>query len=131
MDEPTASLIVRMAAALNNNMEACGAPQDTDTQVIARALAIAPQVVEPSYLWWAPGYSKADQAIFADPWKRCVTCQRWVDGFYRESGRLVDCGHKDYTSVCASWSPVDGCTCTARGWSHPFRKPQPWDKRTY
>lgn len=131
MDKREASLIVRMAAALRNNSEGVAPEEDYDHELVSQALKIAADQVQPPYLWWAPGYSKTDEVIFADPWKRCLTCQSWVDGFYKQSGRLVHCGHKEYADVCASWSPVDGCTCASRGWAHPFRKPQPWDKRVY
>lgn len=81
--------------------------------------------------------------IFADPYKRCLACGGWIDGFLHtgEPGLepLVPCEHRaDYRSVCPSWGPVDGCGCTDYNARHPddpivhgMRQPEPGDDRTY
>jgi hypothetical protein len=57
---------------------------------------------------------------FANPFLRCDTCGEWVLGWVRHEGQvpecqhlgqLYPCGHVGATSVCPSWSPVDGCRC--------------------
>lgn len=63
---------------------------------------------------------------YADPYKQCVRCCGWIDGALDKPGPLVlvPCHHEsDYRDVCPSWSPVDGCTCTKYGISHPMRPP--------
>jgi hypothetical protein len=51
---------------------------------------------------------------FADPYKQCIKCERWIIGVLDKPGPLVviPCEHEsDYRDVCPSWSPVDGCEC--------------------
>lgn len=51
---------------------------------------------------------------FADPYKVCNSCGGWVTGVLDMPGtRLtVPCEHdRDYSDVCPSWGPVDGCQC--------------------
>lgn len=60
--------------------------------------------------------------IFADPYKKCIRCGQWIDGALDKPGPLllVPCEHEsDYRDLCASWGPVDGCTCPS-GW-HEMR----------
>lgn len=62
--------------------------------------------------------------LFADSYKRCLTCGEWVEGYFdlpEGSGApvLVPCGHASYRDVCASWSPVDGCGCEDYNAAHP------------
>ncbi len=58
------------------------------------------------------------EILFADPYKRCVTCRAWVDG--TDGLTLIPCGHRsDYTDVCPSWSPVDGCGCAEYSHRNP------------
>lgn len=56
---------------------------------------------------------------FADPYLTCDECDQFVTGFH-DNGRCgCDAGHwmrpcdhnAGMTSVCPSWSPVDGCCC--------------------
>lgn len=68
---------------------------------------------------------------FADPYKRCLTCGQWVDGYLDKPGpvMVIPCEHEaNYEDVCPSWGPVDGCTCPPG--SHPVR-PRNGDDRTY
>jgi len=70
--------------------------------------------------------------MFADPYKKCVECGRWVNGAVEGIGPLVlvPCGHRsDYRDVCPSWSPIDGCTCALT--VHPQRKRPYGDDRVY
>lgn len=69
-------------------------------------------------------YAAAPVVIFADPYKRCLDCDQWVDGYVdlpEGSGAavLVPCGHSSYRDVCVSWSPVDGCDCEGFNARHP------------
>jgi hypothetical protein len=52
---------------------------------------------------------------FADPYKKCLRCHRWVDGTLDAPGPIVvvPCEHEGYRDLCPSWSPVDGCGCPA------------------
>jgi hypothetical protein len=58
-------------------------------------------------------------SAFADPYKRCLECDAWVDSAMTLTAgalQLSPCGHiSDYGSVCSSWGPVDGCRCTPKG----------------
>lgn len=83
-----------------------------------------------------------NETRFADPYKQCLKCHGWVDGFLDNPGVpiLVPCEHRsDYRSVCPSWGPVDGCWCAEfnkkaipeRRIVHPMRERQPGDDRTY
>jgi hypothetical protein len=58
----------------------------------------------------------AIRTSFADPYKKCAQCGRWVDGTADVPGplALVPCGHRsEYVDVCPSWGPVDGCGCAS------------------
>ncbi len=56
--------------------------------------------------------------MFADPYKKCLTCDGWVDG--ADDNSLIPCGHRiKYTDVCPSWSPVTGCGCAAYNATNP------------
>lgn len=69
---------------------------------------------------------------FADPYKRCTACGAWVDGVLDTDGPMivVPCEHQaHYRDVCASWGPVDGCTCPPE-WHEP-RTPEPGDARRF
>lgn len=47
---------------------------------------------------------------FANPFLVCNYCKATVTS--RSDGVNHPCGHgADYSSVCPSWSPVDGCRC--------------------
>lgn len=64
--------------------------------------------------------------MFADPYKICDECDEWIDGAFRVPGGLIllPCHHRaDYTDVCPSWSPVDGCRCVEHlgRRAHPLR----------
>lgn len=52
---------------------------------------------------------------FADQYKVCRQCGRWVDGVLCTDDPVwsnLPCEHHaDYDSVCPSWGPVDGCEC--------------------
>lgn len=57
---------------------------------------------------------------FANPFLRCDFCKKPVTGFVAffgqvlgcdHVGNLYPCGHIGATSICPSWSPVDGCRC--------------------
>jgi hypothetical protein len=58
---------------------------------------------------------------FANPYLRCDTCRQPVPAWHdntkcgcNDSFWNEPCKHKaGATSVCPSWSPVDGCTCAA------------------
>lgn len=71
---------------------------------------------------------------FADPYKTCVQCGAWVEGFHDPARCGCDddwwnepCGHgATYKDVCVSWGPVDGCRCAYYGWTHPA-PPNPAD----
>jgi hypothetical protein len=80
-------------------------------------------------------YTRTHNAVnFADPYKQCLKCGGWVDGFLRPPGPSIvtPCEHQsDYKDVCPSWGPVDGCTCAERGWTHPMRTPTPGDGKVY
>lgn len=61
---------------------------------------------------------------FADPYKKCLECNGWVDGVLDAPGPTIvlPCEHRsEYRDMCSSWSPVDGCTCAAFGWTHEMR----------
>jgi hypothetical protein len=56
----------------------------------------------------------------ANPWLACTTCRRQVGawhnpdlcGCHTGDAYNLPCGHPaGTTSLCMSWSPVDGCTC--------------------
>jgi hypothetical protein len=62
---------------------------------------------------------------FADPHLICERCRQPVTGWHDpeqcgpgcDAGTFnlpCECRHGGVTSVCPSWSPVDGCTCTPR-----------------
>lgn len=72
--------------------------------------------------------------LFADPYKRCLKCEQWIDGALDAPGPLilVPCEHQSsYKDVCPSWGPVDGCTCAEAGIRHDMRKPDPTDGKVY
>lgn len=56
---------------------------------------------------------------FANPYLRCDQCKEWVTGFHDPDKCGCDtytvnvpcCCRSGSTSVCPSWSPVDGCQC--------------------
>jgi hypothetical protein len=51
---------------------------------------------------------------FADPYKVCCECGRWITDALVRPGllTLTPCLHRsDYRDVCPSWGPVDGCCC--------------------
>jgi hypothetical protein len=57
---------------------------------------------------------------FADPYLTCDTCKKWVTAWHNNDQCGCDetwwnepcgCIRAGTTSVCPSWSPVDGCTC--------------------
>lgn len=48
---------------------------------------------------------------YANPFLRCTGCGEKVEGRRDDTYRNYPCGHRDYNSICYSWSPVDGCTC--------------------
>lgn len=70
------------------------------------------------------------EITFADPYMTCNHCGVWVPSWHNpdacgcgdEGWENHPCGHQaGATSVCPSWSPVDGCTCadlTGMSW-HP------------
>jgi hypothetical protein len=63
-----------------------------------------------------------NETRFADPYKKCLTCGGWIDGYLDNPGRpiLTPCEHDaGYRDVCPSWSPVDGCGCAAYSARHP------------
>jgi hypothetical protein len=61
--------------------------------------------------------------VFADPFILCTQCQERVTNTKYPGGINVPCGHvAGWASVCPSWSPVDGCTCTA---PHETASPTP------
>lgn len=52
--------------------------------------------------------------IYADPYLACDQCRQRTVGYDRDAPGLRNepCGHAaGMTSVCPSWSPVDGCNC--------------------
>jgi hypothetical protein len=70
--------------------------------------------------------------IFADPYKKCEKCGRWVDGVLDAPGPtiVIPCEHRaEYRDLCPSWGPVDGCTCPD-DW-HKKRTPEPRDGKVY
>ena len=59
---------------------------------------------------------------FSDPYKKCLKCGNWIDGYLKGTLILTPCEHEgDYRDVCPSWSPVDGCGCAAYSADHPDR----------
>lgn len=78
---------------------------------------------------------------FADPYKKCLCCGRWIDGAQPGPGKLtlIPCGCRaGFEDVCPSWGPVDGCRCAAFNHAHPdtpifheSREPDPGDSRVY
>lgn len=56
---------------------------------------------------------------FANPWLACDQCHQQVQAWHNpdlcgceRASHLIPCGHPGVaTSLCWSWSPVDGCTC--------------------
>lgn len=74
-------------------------------------------------------YTRTHNAIyFSDPYKKCLQCGEWIDGVLDAPGPsiLVPCEHRaEYRDLCASWGPVDGCTCPD-GW-HEMRPRSPYD----
>lgn len=54
--------------------------------------------------------NSSGKEIFANPYLVCDSCKKNVT--HRENSRNQPCGHgAGFTSVCPSWSPVDGCQC--------------------
>lgn len=71
---------------------------------------------------------------FADPYKKCLQCGRWIDGTLDAPGPLIllPCAHQsNYRDVCPSWGPVDGCRCAEAGIVHDMRPPAPGDGKIY
>lgn len=78
---------------------------------------------------------------FADPYKKCLRCDAWIDGVLDTAGPtiVVPCEHQSsYRDVCPSWSPVDGCWCAEFTANHPdqpivheMRVPAADDRRAY
>lgn len=56
---------------------------------------------------------------FANPWLACDCCRRQVTGWHdrdrcgcEQPTQNLPCGHDaGATSLCWSWSPIDGCRC--------------------
>lgn len=55
---------------------------------------------------------------FANPFLVCDECGIGVERWHNEQAcgchggySLSPCGHVGVTSLCPSWSPVDGCRC--------------------
>lgn len=70
---------------------------------------------------------------FANPYLVCERCRRsvrrWHDndrcGCGEEGWQNLPCGHQDgVTSVCPSWSPVDGCCCLEHLGRVPHGEPE-------
>lgn len=87
-------------------------------------------------------YTRTHNVVtFADPYKKCLKCNGWVDGVLDAPGPcvVVPCEHQsEYRDLCPSWGPVDGCECaeyTARHPDNPIvhevRTPTADDTRTY
>jgi len=59
---------------------------------------------------------------FANPHLRCDHCQVFVESWHDNDQCGCDavcwnvpCGHQSgVTSLCPSWGPVDGCTCSTQ-----------------
>jgi hypothetical protein len=71
---------------------------------------------------------------WADPYKKCLACNGWVDGALDAPGPLLltPCEHRSsYRDVCSSWGPVDGCRCAEAGIEHEVRVPERGDTRRY
>jgi hypothetical protein len=57
----------------------------------------------------------------ANPFLACATCGKRAEAFHDdecgcgETGRVnMPCFHRgDYSDLCPSWGPVDGCQCLA------------------
>lgn len=83
----------------------------------------------------------APVTLFADPYKKCVTCGLWADGVFDVPGPIVvaPCGcRSNYLDVCPSWGPVDGCRCAEYNAEHPddpivhdMRPPTEGDGKVY
>jgi hypothetical protein len=65
---------------------------------------------------------------FASPYLVCTSCRRPVTAWHDNDACGCDetwwnqpcgCGTAGVVSVCPSWNPVDGCTCT-----EPHRPPE-------
>lgn len=67
-------------------------------------------------------FTRTDHVVrFADPYKKCLKCGKWVDGVLEISGPLVlvPCMHNsNYRDMCPSWGPVYGCSCPSE-WHEP------------
>ncbi len=70
---------------------------------------------------------------FADPYKQCLRCGGWVDGYLDKPvgpPTATPCRHgSGYRGVCPSWGPVDGCTCEVFNTRHPDAGPIVHDRR--
>jgi hypothetical protein len=70
-------------------------------------------------------YTRTHNKIkFADPYKKCLQCGEWIDGYLDATGPLIltPCEHQsNCRDICPSWSPVDGCTCPEREHDAPGR----------
>lgn len=57
---------------------------------------------------------------FANPHILCVdpSCQQRVTNVRSPGAVNLPCGHTGTANVCASWGPVDGCTCAQLGYTH-------------
>ena len=68
-------------------------------------------------------YTRTSNAIdFADPYKKCLRCDAWVDGVLDAPGPAIvlPCEHESgYRDACPSWSPVTGCGCAEFTAQHP------------
>lgn len=70
---------------------------------------------------------------FADPFLDCLKCGQPVDKWHNPDRCGCDdatmnepCGHESgITSVCPSWSPVDGCRCIEHFGFRDHRDPIP------
>lgn len=69
--------------------------------------------------------------FFADPFIACAGCREFVISYHdhercgcgeAELDRC-SCGGLDFGSVCPSWGPEDGCTCTAAFGHVPHNRP--------
>lgn len=59
-------------------------------------------------------YTKTYTRItFANPFLACEECGERVDAMRSDTKANLPCHHgAGVTSVCPSWGPVDGCTCS-------------------
>jgi hypothetical protein len=63
---------------------------------------------------------------FADPYKTCDQCGKWITGVLDAPGLLIltPCEHRSsYTDHCPSWGPVDDCSCVEHLGYKPHAEP--------